>query len=216
MTEDATSYGPPFGVGYLSKVTFTLALPRSCTAWFANWVSSHAEAHHEPMAERTGRVEDLVPLVKPDSRRTVFCDSAAPLHIDHILRLFPHAQFVVLRRPFEEVERSLNRAAFHRGVTINPTALPHMQSMLDESVRRVRQARRFMFEIDSASMVDSRQYCSGSGPWALWRFMFPHWDFDAQRHKLLSSMRVELKDPFACTREAKAAFRSALTARGAI
>lgn len=86
---------------------FICSLPRSRTAWLANFLTFGASfCFHEPFNEYA--IEELPKLFVSMNREHVgISDSLSTYFMDTLLATFPQAKLVVIRRPFEEVDKRL-------------------------------------------------------------------------------------------------------------
>jgi len=102
-------------MSYLGDVVFLLALPRSRTAWIANWLSDHAAVLHEPIGECES-LDDLERRIEaarlsrdPPARTVVVADSLAPVITEELIAHFPRCRFLCVYRPNDDVYGSLLR-----------------------------------------------------------------------------------------------------------
>lgn len=103
-----------------NHVTFLLCLPRSRSAWLAQFVRPYcAESWHNPL-QQCASVEELGKKI--DDIRTpgkVFiADVAAMWFFDKLLVRFPGAKYIVVHRPAHEVENSMRRAGVNPSLDI--------------------------------------------------------------------------------------------------
>jgi hypothetical protein len=91
---------------------FICSLPRSRTAWLANFLTyQHSFCFHEPM-NRYPLKEYPMMLANTGRKHAGVSDSLNTLVIEELVDMFPSAKIVVIQRPIEEVEKSLNALGF--------------------------------------------------------------------------------------------------------
>jgi hypothetical protein len=88
---------------------FIASLPRSRTAWLANFLTyQESFCYHEPMNKT--KLQDYPFLLrKPCKKYVGVSDSMNSLVMDQLIELFPDARIVVIWRDVAQVEASLNR-----------------------------------------------------------------------------------------------------------
>jgi hypothetical protein len=91
---------------------FIASLPRSRTAWLANFLTyQDSFCFHEPM-NKYGLKEYPRMLMGTGKKYAGVSDSLNTLIMEELVDLFPQAKIVVIKRPVEEVEKSLNALGF--------------------------------------------------------------------------------------------------------
>jgi sulfotransferase family protein len=110
---------------------FIASLPRSRTAWLANFLTyGISYCFHEPMNK-------VVPKDYPDMLRgvgTTYCgisDCLNALIMDQLIDLFPEAKVVVIRRDISEVSKSLKRNGFFESEETSRRLLERINDQLD-------------------------------------------------------------------------------------
>lgn len=103
---NAASYG---------HVTFMLCLPRSRSAWMAEFMRPYtALSIHNPL-QQCASIDELAKRIDEAQRGRVFvADVAALFFFDKLLVRFPGARYLVVHRPAHEVEHSM------RKIGVNP------------------------------------------------------------------------------------------------
>jgi hypothetical protein len=95
-----------------SHVTFLLCLPRSRSAWLAQFVSPVAIALHDPLSQCASIDElgDKIDALLFGSNKAVFvADTAAVLFYAQIVNRFPNCKFLLVWRIPAEVKESLRK-----------------------------------------------------------------------------------------------------------
>ncbi len=161
-------------------VIFVVALPRSRTAWLANFLSSDAHAMHEPLSEH-GSVEVLarrVDALPPGA--AVIADTGAAMFIDEILRTFPNARFCVVTREPRDVKRSI------RGMGLSLEGFDKVLAAFERAKTAILKSDRSGFWCDSEKLDHDGTVM------ALWDWMFEGAaNFDHERYSMLRDFRVE-------------------------
>lgn len=96
------------------NVTFMMCLPRSRSAWLAEFLAYGAYTLHDPLAdceniEELGRKIDRALTISPDLPVFV-ADTCAVYFAREIRERFPHARYLFVYREYEAVYRSLQKA----------------------------------------------------------------------------------------------------------
>lgn len=148
-------------MSYLGDVVFLLALPRSRTAWIANWLSDHAAVLHEPIGECESlvelecRIEEARLSRDPPARTVVVADSLASVMIEELIARFPQCRFLIVFRPPDDVFASL--------VKIDPTMTHHAFREIARAVfsatsiasaRKARCRSISIFELDDMAFAE--------------------------------------------------------------
>lgn len=94
------------------ETAFVTGLPRSRTAWFSNYLShGNASIIHDGF-RLLNAIDDFPIQLKKEFPYSEVIGNSDPANIlfwERIVEWFPHAKWVVVRRPFEEVFESCNR-----------------------------------------------------------------------------------------------------------
>lgn len=99
-------YGMSYRQG--SRKFFILALPRSRTAWLANFLTyGPSFCFHEGLVGCQSISDLRRKMASIDSEVVGNSDCGNILLIDHIVKEFPNAKFVVIHRDLQDVEKSL-------------------------------------------------------------------------------------------------------------
>ena len=96
------------------QIFFTVSLPRSGTAWLANYFTyGPSYCYHEPLADCSS-LEDLYRKIDNTPRRVVgVADTLVPLFIPKIAKRYPNAKYIIIDRPEEDVKLSLYKAGYN-------------------------------------------------------------------------------------------------------
>lgn len=87
---------------------FILSLPRSRTAWLANFLTfENSFCFHEGLLE-CDKVDKLKSLFASTGKQIVGnSDCGNILFLDELIKAFPDAKYVVIKRPLEEVKKEM-------------------------------------------------------------------------------------------------------------
>lgn len=103
MSSSAMSSGHPY-----SHVTFMLSLPRSRSAWMAEYFKPYTSASWHCPLQQCSSIGELGMKIDAQPQGRVFiADVAALFFFQDIIERFPGAQFIVVHRPAREVEMSM-------------------------------------------------------------------------------------------------------------
>lgn len=93
-----------------AHVTFMLCLPRSRSAWMAEFMRPFcAMSLHNPL-QQCATIEELAQRIDAAPEGKVFvADVAAMFFFDQLVVRFPGAQYLVVHRPAREVELAINK-----------------------------------------------------------------------------------------------------------
>jgi hypothetical protein len=102
-----------------NHVTFMLSLPRSRSAWMAEFLGPYCVASmHNPL-QQCASIDELKTKIDALPPGRVFVsDVAAVMFFDQLVAQFPGAQFLVVHRPAHEVEHSMRVLGVHPPVNI--------------------------------------------------------------------------------------------------
>lgn len=100
-------------------LTIMLSLPRSRSAWMAEFLRPFCAASlHNPL-QQCASIEELgqrIDALPPG--RVFISDVAALFFFDQLVVRFPGAQYLLVHRPAHEVEHSMNRIGVHPPLNI--------------------------------------------------------------------------------------------------
>lgn len=158
------------------KHFFITGLPRSRTAWLANFLTyDDCFCFHEPW-DRINSLEDLTRLLPLIEKKYVgVSDAAFLLHLPELRKLFPNAPIVIVKRDPLAVIRSL------------------AQKGLDFS----RSTDKFLSAICEAEKVDDNLLTVPFEPLdaaGIWRFVAPEAELNMARLKNLEDLNITTKD----------------------
>lgn len=93
-----------------SHLTFMLCLPRSRSAWMAEFMRPFcALSLHNPL-QQCASIEELAQRIDAAPEGKVFvADVAAMFFFDQLVVRFPGAQYLIVHRPAREVEHAINK-----------------------------------------------------------------------------------------------------------
>jgi len=167
---------------------FVLGLPRSRTAWLANWLTTDCSlcmhdawrfANTAPELRQFLRSRDFSPTA---TRYIGSSDSSNGWRYDELKAEFPKAKFALIERPAEDVLVS----ALDLGCAPEPTQLVKILNDLDIAHQRVKDTSIFVTAFDSlndASVVR-----------ALQKHLMPTRPFNQARFALLDSLKVVIHE----------------------
>lgn len=159
------------------RTFFVLAMPRSGTAWLANFLTwGDAHCFHESSfgCESLG---DLEHAFRRTERSVVgSCDTAAIMFYRPLQTRFPESKFLFIVRDKEEVRASLNKAGFET------TGVDMMGDMLSEAIRDT--------NLHSAA-VPFHSLFSQCGMREIWDWLEIPGAFPWQRFEMLREMNVQ-------------------------
>lgn len=149
---------------------FIASLPRSRTAWLANFLTyGPSFCYHEPMNEAP--LQEYPWLFGRVAYEYVGAsDSANTLVMEQLIDIFPAAKIVVVRREVAQVRASLQRIGLDAGIW-----LEKMNKLLD----RIEHAYRPL--VISYAAFDAE---------AIWRYLFPSVPLNRKRLEMLENLRV--------------------------
>lgn len=94
--------------GY-SHVTFMLSLPRSRSAWMAEFMRPFIVSMHNPL-QQCASIDELGTRIDNAPKGRVFVsDVAALFFFEKLLIRFPGAKYLIVHRPAHEVEHSMSK-----------------------------------------------------------------------------------------------------------
>jgi len=157
------------------------APPRCRTAWLANFLTyENSYCYHEALS-MCERVSDM-----KDMRRegiTGNSDSGMFLFPEKVLKEFPNAKVVLIKRPIGEVEKSLNRV-----FTGTPQECEFTARMSQRASDWMETNVKGML-VASFSDLEKEQVCKN-----IWDFCNQYRSFDKQRWKMLANFNVQLNE----------------------
>ena len=124
------------------KATLMLCLPRSRSAWMAHTFKIAVAAYHDPLG-RCASIAELAETVARARRLSpvLLADTSASLFVDEIDRQVPDLQYLVVRRPKEDVKRSLRRQG------MSTRLVDREDAALDAAVPALRERGRTLLEV---------------------------------------------------------------------
>jgi hypothetical protein len=108
----------------MNKPFFITGLPRSRTAWLANYLTTDkTHCYHELIGECDSWQEYQDKLNKNDK---VYGDSSSGLifNIEHFIERYPNSKWICIRRPFADVIFSLEK----KGFSLNSTEMRELEN----------------------------------------------------------------------------------------
>lgn len=154
------------------KTFFVLALPRSMTAWMADFLSyDRSFCFHEALSQ-------YLPAELPkffqsiDSEYVGISDTLGAAFIEDLLKFFPGSKVVLIRRPVTEVIYSLRQFG-------------------------IQEADNFMYFLDEKLNQIEREYAPlvadfhALDPRGIWEYLFPGVPLDERRMNQLREFNVQ-------------------------
>lgn len=165
------------------KGTFFIAsLPRTRTAWLANWLTcGDSTCHHEALRFCASGAEIKKYFEATGAPYVGDSDSGLPFMIDEVMGEFPEARLVVIERPVEPVLLSLAKtfsaakASFQEVVTKTNLALERMK----------KKYRPLVIPYDA---LNDQKTCE-----RIWAHCLPEIPFNELRWKMLDQLVVEIQ-----------------------
>ena len=155
---------------------FIAGLPRSRTAWLANFLTTDESfCYHELTADCLDLAEMPEHFRRTGRRLVGDADTSLALLYKPIKKLFPGARWAVIERPVEEVEKSLRDDL---GITLDPGLLDLLLENL-EIIKR------------DALVVSFNDFTESTARF-IWAWCLPGIDFDEARWKLLDPLLIQL------------------------
>jgi hypothetical protein len=149
---------------------FIASLPRSRTAWLANFLTyGESFCFHEPM-NRTKLDNYSYLLRKPCKRYAGVSDSMNSLIMDRLIELFPDAKVVVILRSVAEVEVSMNR------IDLKCTGL----------LNKLQRALERIIQTYDPLVIEYSRFDAG----AIWEYLIPDIPLDYTRLDMLNNFNV--------------------------
>lgn len=161
----------------MSRPFLICALPRSRTAWLANFLTAgRIQCHHElSSATSLHGIKEMLYHGAAD-----FCgnaDTAQMLHAVELKHLMPLAPVVVVKRDPAEVERSL--------AALGLPIIPHAVGLLQTSLLHAE-------KLPNVLSVKYEDLAAESTLRAIQAHVAPGEPFDRQRFQMLSGMKIEI------------------------
>ena len=158
---------------------YITGLPRSRTAWFANFFTyGDSFCYHEASKFWTHKKSMADVMSGVDARYIGNSDSGLVLCFDKVINDNPAAKWVIVKRDQNEVERSLRRI-------FNAT---YMDGILDIASRLLDRCAvatgALVVDYDALGEIDVMR--------CVWAHCLPDIPFPEERWRMLSSMKVEL------------------------
>jgi hypothetical protein len=149
---------------------FICALPRSRTAWLANFLSYNAcHCFHEPFNEYA--IEDLTALFRSTGKQYVgISDGLNTLFIERLLKVFPTAKLVVVRRPAVEVTKRMAELGF---------SCPELIERMDKELDRIE-------EKYNPFVVNFHNFDAPG----IWNFLMPEVPLNKERTEMLETFNI--------------------------
>jgi hypothetical protein len=150
---------------------FIASLPRSRTAWLANFLSyGPSHCFHEPMSDFP--LEDYpILLNSPGTPFAGVADSLNCLVMEQLIDMFPRARVVVVRRDIEEVAKSV-QDAFH-------IKCWQMLERMDRELTRIESAYHPL-------VIEYRKFDAAK----IWKFLFGVHPLNHHRLEMLEGFNV--------------------------
>lgn len=136
-------------------VTFMLCLPRSRSAWLAEFMRPYvAMSLHNPLQQCANISELAEKIDNAPAGRVFIADVSALFFFDQLVMRFPGAKFLVVHRPAREVEMSMQRLGI-----MPPINVRAVERQLVELGQQLRMRKDCMtgtfFELHSPQVVQA-------------------------------------------------------------
>jgi hypothetical protein len=153
---------------------FIASLPRSRTAWLANFLTyQESFCFHEPM-NRTFLKDYPTLLRQPCKRYAGVSDSMNSLIMDDLIKMFPDAKIVVVFRDTAEVEASLKK----------------LNLSCDGLLKKIeRELHRIMAAYDPL-VVEYHKF----DPTSIWEYLIPDIPIDLARLNMLDEFNITVPE----------------------
>jgi hypothetical protein len=152
---------------------FICSLPRSRSAWIANYLTfGDCFCGHDLLKDCQHSVDELDGLL-PCVRYRGIADPGAALAQDKLIEAFPLAKWIIIERPFIEVERAV------KNLGVDAAPLHMVQSKLEELRAKIDPVV-IEFDCLNASIKNIAHYID------------PQWRFNKERHDMLVRMNVQV------------------------
>lgn len=151
-----------------------IALPRSRTAWLANFLTyGDSFCFHEPLLglSRVADIQDKVSTVTTPIIGAT--DTGAMYFVDVLLKLYPGLKLVVIERPANECQESIDSMGLQGDVTLMARQLEWIKQRTKPLVIQ------FSSLDEKATMEELWNHCIGT-------------PFPEQRWQLLKDMKIEV------------------------
>jgi hypothetical protein len=151
---------------------FIIALPRSGTAWLANFLTwGDSFCYHEGVYEQDDFSEYTAMLEGNPAKHVGDCDTGLTLLLPWLYKTYPNAKYVFIQRDIEDIKRSAIKAGFST-------------HLLSECLRRVEWGLRVMnplvIQFDDL-FTDTKR---------IWDYIGLT-DFPEERHAMLRDMKMD-------------------------
>lgn len=153
---------------------FIASLPRSRTAWLANFLTyQESFCYHEPM-NRT-KLKDYPNLLRKTCKNYAgTSDSMNSLIMDKLIQMFPEAKIVVVFRDLTEVEASLNRMGM---------PCPGLLKKIDRELHRI-------MAVYEPLVIEYHKFDAA----LIWEYLMPGIPVDYARLDMLNEFNVTVPD----------------------
>lgn len=167
------------------KTFFVTGLPRSRTAWLANFLTcGESFCFHEAIRDADS-LDDLKKMLSNSKYRyTGSSDSSLPLFADKVLKIFPDSRLVVIERDSNEVLNSLSKA-FPEFTSQKIDPQKTMELMVNALKQFKSKYNPLVIQYEELNDVN---VCR-----KLWNYLLPDIEFDYERWKLLNLLKVDIQ-----------------------
>lgn len=157
---------------------FIFALPRSRTAWLANFLTYDGSYCFHEALMYCRRVDDLRNMFYAVHRRAVGnSDCANALLFNQIVSVFPNAKLIVIERPLDECIESAKAA----NIAGYDSPVMHMTHEMLQEIKRKHKC-----------LVVDYHRLDKSACEAIWQYINPRVQFDGERWEMLNDLEVSI------------------------
>lgn len=175
---------------HAGTVFFIVGLPRSRTAWLANFLSVGDTFCHHDLWSKAGSLKEFTELLwQPGASNVGNSDPANALHFDALTQEYPDAEWLIVNRPIGEVHTSCRRAGLADMTTLETLA------------RKVEEVRACVppGQLDEVDFVEVN--AASIAPWA--RLKLHRWESPVWRNQQLDMLNVQTHAPAALAKIAE-------------
>lgn len=151
---------------------FIVGLPRSRTAWLANFLTHGASLCFHEALRYVEKPEELKAFMERDADYVGDCDPMLAIHWRKVAEMFPDAKWVVIDRKIEDVRKSCQR------VGVPEVGLEKLHENLSELCKELTP-----WYVDYERLDDNIH--------GLWAYLFPSVPFPEDRYAMLRQMYVD-------------------------
>lgn len=160
------------------KTFFITGLPRSRTAWLANFLTfKDSFCFHDGMQYCSPEMGLKMLFEHRQEKHVGNSDSSIPFYIDKIPEVFPDAKFVIVKRDFNDVEASLNKVMGFDSAPLLRLCNEYL-TMMEKKVECLTVTFDELNTIEGCNKV--------------WKHCLPDIPFDYMRWEMLKDLKIEI------------------------